>query len=300
MTASSRVPTVILNSGVEMPQIGLGLGNGLDADQMVTCVAAALEAGYRSFDTATRYRNEEGLGQALLRPGVPREELFITTKLWNTDHGRESTLAAFDASLRRLGLDYIDLYLIHFPAPMLGKYVETWLTLEELHRDGRIRAIGVANFKSHHIADILDAGTIVPAVNQIELHPRYQQGPMRGFHAKHGIRTEAWSPLARRLLFHDPVLSSIAGRHDATRVQVVLQWHLRLGNIVIPKTVTPARMRENLDAVDGPALDEGDMALIRALDCDARTGPDPDEFLDGGVDWDEVTARWNRLVSKAD
>jgi 2,5-diketo-D-gluconate reductase A len=300
VAAGPRLPSVTLNNDVEMPQIGLGLGNGLDPEQTAECVEAALEAGYRSFDTAARYRNEEGLGRALKRSGVPRAELFVATKLWNTDHGRESALRAFDASLKLLDLEYIDLHLIHFPVPVLGKYVETWLALEETQRDGRVRAIGVANFSDRHLANVLEAGSVVPVVNQIELHPRYQQRPARACHARHGIKTQAWSPLARRLLFDDPVLSSIADRYDATLVQLVLRWHLQLGNVVIPKTVTPARMRENLGSVNCPPLDDEDMVMISALDCGARTGPDPDVYLDGGVDWNEVRARWNRLVNEAD
>jgi 2,5-diketo-D-gluconate reductase A len=298
MSAMPRVPLVTLNNGVEMPQVGLGLGNGLSDDDTLACAAAALDAGYRSFDTASRYRNERGLGLALARSGIPRDELFVTTKVWSTDQGRESTLRAFDTSLEKLGIDQVDLYLIHFPAPMLGLCLETWDALIGLQTEGRARAIGVSNFRTHHLADLLRESPVVPAVNQIELHPRFQQRDVCAMHAEHGITTEAWSPFARRLMLSERSLESIAAKYGATPAQVVLRWHLQHGNVVIPRSVTPSRMRENLEAVDLPPLDEENMATIDAFDSDGRTGPDPDEFYDGRPDWNESLARWNASVER--
>ncbi|GII00318.1 aldo/keto reductase [Planobispora takensis] len=272
---------VTLNNGVRMPQLGFGVWQVPDAEAGVA-VAAAIEAGYRSIDTAKLYRNEEGVGRAVRASGVPREELFITTKLWNDDHGYDSALRAFDASMDRLGLDYLDLYLIHWPLPAHGKYVETWRALEKIYADGAVRAIGVSNFPVEQLEHVLKEGEVVPAINQIELHPMLPQAGLRAFHAEHGILTEAWSPLGQgRGLLQEPVLAELAAKHARTPAQVVLRWHLQLGNVVIPKSVTPSRITENFD-VFGFELDAGDMAAIDALDTGTRLGPDPATFNRAG------------------
>ncbi len=273
----SNVPDVTLNNDVPMPQLGFGVFQVPDAETE-PAVATAIDAGYRSVDTARIYENEEGTGRALKSCGVPREELFVTTKLWNADHGHDSTLRAFDASLDRLGLDYLDLYLIHWPVPSRDRYLDTWRAFERLLADGRLRAIGVSNFLPEHLTRIMDAGGVVPAVNQIELHPYLPQAELRAFHAEHGIATEAWSPLGQgKGLLDDPALAPIAAKHGKTPAQVVIRWHLRLGNVVIPKSVTPSRIGENFD-VNAFELDTDDMAAIAALDAGKRYGPDPATF----------------------
>ncbi|MFH8686241.1 aldo/keto reductase [Streptomyces anulatus] len=270
----STVPTVTLNNGVTVPQLGFGVFQVPD-DETTAAVSAALEAGYRSIDTAAIYGNEVGVGRALAASGIPREELFVTTKLWNADQGYDATLAAFDASLAKLGLDYVDLYLIHWPTPAHDLYPESWRALEKLAADGRIRAAGVSNFQPAHLRRLLETGTLVPAVNQIELHPGLQQAELRAFHAEHGIATEAWSPLAQGALLTEEALVSIAERHGKSPAQVVLRWHLQLGNVVIPKSVTPERIRQNIDVFDFE-LSAADMDAVAALDRGMRTGPDPD------------------------
>ncbi len=256
------------------PQLGFGVFQVPD-DETTAAVSAALEAGYRSIDTAAIYGNEVGVGRALAASGIPREELFVTTKLWNADQGYEATLAAFDASLAKLGLDHVDLYLIHWPTPAHDLYPESWRALEKLAADGRIRAAGVSNFQPAHLSRLLETGTLVPAVNQIELHPGLQQSELRAFHAGHGIATEAWSPLAQGTLLKEEALVSIAERHGKSPAQVVLRWHLQLGNIVIPKSVTPERIRQNIDVFDFE-LSAADLDAVAALDRGMRTGPDPD------------------------
>ncbi|MFH8363099.1 aldo/keto reductase [Streptomyces anulatus] len=270
----STVPTVTLNNGVTIPQLGFGVFQVPD-DETTAAVSAALEAGYRSIDTAAIYGNEVGVGRALAASGIPREELFVTTKLWNADQGYDATLAAFDASLAKLGLDHVDLYLIHWPTPAHDLYPESWRALEKLVADGRIRAAGVSNFQPAHLRRLLETGTLVPAVNQIELHPGLQQAELRAIHAEHGIATEAWSPLAQGALLTEEALVSIAERHGKSPAQVVLRWHLQLGNVVIPKSVTPERIRQNIDVFDF-ALSAADMDAVAALDRGMRTGPDPD------------------------
>ncbi|HEY8373857.1 MAG TPA: aldo/keto reductase [Pseudonocardiaceae bacterium] len=273
----SAVPNIRLNNGVQMPQLGFGVWQVPD-DQATEAVSTALEAGYRSIDTAAIYGNEEGVGRAIASSGLPREELFVTTKLWNSDQGYDSTLRAFDASLARLGLDYVDLYLIHWPVPSRDRYVDTWRAFEKLLSDGRVRAIGVSNFHIPHLQRLLDETGTVPVINQIELHPGLQQDELRAFHAEHGIATEAWSPLAQGgEVLRNPVITEIAARHGRTPAQVVLRWHLQLGNVVIPKSVTPSRIRENID-VFGFELSQDDMTAIAGLNTGQRIGPNPETF----------------------
>jgi diketogulonate reductase-like aldo/keto reductase len=266
--------TVTLNNGVKMPWLGLGVFQVSDGREVEQSVSAALKAGYRSIDTAAAYRNEVGVGKAINASGIAREELFITTKLWNADQGYDSTLRAHEASLKKLGLDYVDLYLIHWPVKR--KYLETWRAFEALYKDGRIRAIGVSNFHIHHLQDVLDKYPTVPAVNQIELHPRLTQVPLREFCARHGIQAEAWSPIMKGRL-DIPVLVDIANRHGKTPAQVVLRWDLQHGIVTIPKSVHERRIIENADVFDFE-LSAADMAAIDALDEGYRFGPDPDNF----------------------
>ncbi|MER5437634.1 aldo/keto reductase [Streptomyces sp. NPDC002790] len=274
--APSTIPTVTLNNGVEIPQLGFGVFQVPD-DETTAAVTAALEAGYRSIDTAAIYGNETGVGRALATSGIAREDLFITTKLWNADQGYDATLAAFEASLAKLGLDHVDLYLIHWPTPERDLYRETWKAIEKLVADGRIRAAGVSNFQPAHIERLLEDTRLVPAVNQVELHPGLQQSELRAVHADLGIATEAWSPLAQGAVLGDEAITTIAARHGKSPAQVVLRWHLQLGNVVIPKSVTPARIRENLDVFDFTLTDD-ELASIATLDRDLRTGPHPDEL----------------------
>ncbi|MFE0106211.1 aldo/keto reductase [Streptomyces sp. NPDC059009] len=268
------VPTVTLNNGVEIPQLGFGVFQVPD-DETTAAVASALEAGYRSLDTAAIYGNEAGVGRAVADSGLAREDLFITTKVWNADQGYDATLAAFDASLDKLGLDYVDLYLIHWPTPARDLYLDTWRALEKLAADGRVRAAGVSNFQPAHLRRLVDESSLVPAVNQIELHPGLQQSELRSLHTELGIATEAWSPLAQGALLGEAAIAEIAERHRKSPAQVVLRWHLQLGTVVIPKSVTPARIRENIDVFDFTLADD-ELAAIAALDRGLRTGPDPD------------------------
>ncbi|MFI9122080.1 aldo/keto reductase [Streptomyces bikiniensis] len=269
-----HVPALVLNDGTEIPRLGFGVFQIPD-DETTTAVAHALEAGYRSVDTAAVYGNEAGVGRALAASGIARDELYVTTKLWNADQGYDATLRAFDDSLAKLGLDHVDLYLIHWPAPARDLYVDTWRAIGTLVADGRVRTAGVSNFTPAHLERLLDSSDLVPAVNQIELHPGLQQRELRELHAVHGIATEAWSPLAQGAVLADPVVARTAARHGKSPAQVVLRWHLQLGNVVIPKSVTPARIRENIDVFDFD-LDAEEMAAMAGLDRGLRTGPDPD------------------------
>lgn len=273
----SKVPPITLNNGVEMPQLGFGVWQVPD-DEAEKAVATALEAGYRSIDTAAIYGNEEGTGKAIAASGVAREDLFVTTKLWNSDQGYDATLRAFDTSLEKLGLDYVDLYLIHWPVPSKDAYIDTYKAFEKIHADGRAKSIGVSNFLPDHLERLLGETSVVPAVNQIELHPHLQQQATRAFHAEQGIATEAWSPLGSgKGLLEVPAIIAIAQKHGRSPAQVVLRWHIQLGNVVIPKSVTPSRIKENIDVFDFE-LDPEDMAAISALNEDRRIGPDPATF----------------------
>jgi len=271
----TETPTVLLNNKVEMPQLGFGVFL-VPPDEVVEPVRAALAAGYRLIDTATLYGNEEGVGRAIRDSDIVRDELFVTTKVWNTDQGYDSTLRAFDNSQQLLGLDVVDLYLIHWPAPKRDLYVETWRALERLYDEGRVRAIGVSNFHVAHLSRLLDETDIVPAVNQIELHPGLVQHELRKFHDKHDIVTESWSPLGRgQGLLDQRTVVDIAKRLDRTPAQVVLRWHLQLGLVVIPKSVRAERIRENFAVFDFE-LDASDMDALSSLAGPGRIGPDPD------------------------
>jgi 2,5-diketo-D-gluconate reductase A len=275
-TQTTAVPYVDLNDGNRIPQLGFGVFQ-VPADETAEAVGRALEAGYRLIDTAAAYGNEQGVRDAVQASGLDRSEVFITTKLANPNHGRDKTRRAFEESLEKLGGDYIDLYLIHWPIPSKDLYVETWETLCALHEEGHVRSIGVSNFTPAHLERIIDASGVVPTVNQIELHPRLQQAELRRFDTERGILTEAWSPLGKGELLDDPVIEEIAGGHGRTPAQVVLRWHLQLGNVVIPKSVTPSRIEENFHVFDFE-LTSDEMGRIGELDRGERTGPDPDTF----------------------
>ena len=272
---NALIPALALNDGREIPQLGLGTYKMPPADT-AGHVATALEFGYRHIDTASLYGNEEGVGEGLRRSGLDRDEVFITTKVWHDRLGYDETLRAFDESLERLGLDHVDLYLIHWPAPARDLYVESWDALQLLRDEGRARSIGVANFKMAHLQRLIDETDVVPAVNQVELHPAFQQTPLRAFHAQHGIVTESWAPLQRGSACDEPVVERLAEKHGRTPAQIALRWHLELGNVAIPKSVHAERMRENLGAIDF-ALDADDLAALAGVDCGERTGKDPDD-----------------------
>jgi 2,5-diketo-D-gluconate reductase A len=273
----SNVPTLQLNNGIDIPQLGFGVFL-VPADEVVAPVRAALDAGYRLIDTAKLYDNEEGVGRAVVESGLDRHDIFLTTKVWNSDHGYDKTLRAFDASRQRLGLDVVDLYLIHWPMPQRDTYVDTWRALERLLADGRVRAIGVSNFTEAHLTRLLGETDVVPAVNQVELHPGFTQESLRKFHAEHGIVTESWSPLGRgHGLLDQAVVRDIADGHAKTPAQVVLRWHVQLGCVVIPKSTRPERIRENIDVFDFELAGD-EMAALSAITEPQRIGPDPDGF----------------------
>jgi 2,5-diketo-D-gluconate reductase A len=273
---TATVPTIDLNDGNRIPRLGFGVFQ-VPPEETGEAVAHALQTGYRSIDTAAAYGNEAGVGEAIRESALAREDVFITTKLWNDDQGRDQALRAFERSLEQLGSDFVDLYLIHWPAPAQDLYVQTWEALCELKADGGVRSIGVSNFMRDHLERIIDVTGVVPAVNQVELHPRLQQLELRRFHAERGIATEAWSPLAQGELLEDPTIGEIASMHERTPAQVVLRWHIQLGNVVIPKSVTPSRIEENFRVFDFELSDD-EMRAIEALDEGRRTGPDPTSF----------------------
>ena len=271
------IPSVRLNDDRTIPQIGLGVWQVPDDVATDACLAA-FEAGYRHIDTAALYGNEEGVGRAIKASGIPREELFITTKVWNTDQGRDKTIAAMEASLARLDLDYVDLYLIHWPTPDRGLYIETWETVLELQQRGSTISAGVSNFHPDHLRAVIAATGVTPVINQVELHPWLPQRAVRAADDELGIVTEAWSPLASGGLIDDAVLAGIGAKYGKTAAQVMVRWHLQIGNVVLPKSVTPARIVENIDVFDFE-LDADDLIAIEGLEDETRrTGPNPDTF----------------------
>jgi diketogulonate reductase-like aldo/keto reductase len=284
-------PRLSLNNGVLIDQLGFGLYKVPPADA-AGLVTMALEAGYRHFDTAAMYGNETAVGKAIgglsgfagagaaggsgeAAPSLSREDLFVTTKVWNDDHGYDATMRAFDTSMSNLGMEYVDLYLIHWPCARRGLFTESYRAMETLYHEGKIRAIGVSNFQPAHLERLLETAEVVPAVNQIELHPWLQQDELRQLHSRLGIRTEAWSPLGRGKVLEDPVVQELAAAHRRTPAQIILRWHVQLGNVVIPKASSYTRIRENLN-VFGFALDDQDMAALSALERGERTGSHPD------------------------
>ncbi|RXZ48368.1 aldo/keto reductase [Agromyces binzhouensis] len=275
MTQPPLAPHVRLADGRAIPQVGYGMYKVPAADA-TRLALTAIELGYRHLDTAALYGNEAEAGAAVRESGLPREELFVTSKVWNDDHGYDETLAAFDAAMERFALDRLDLFLIHWPVPSHDRYVDTWRALVRLRDEGRVGSIGVSNFHAHHLQRIIDETGVAPVVNQVELHPWLPQRELRAFHERIGIRTEAWSPLARGRLLGDPVLEPIAAKHGRSVAQVVLAWHVAQGTIVIPKASSPERIAENLD-VFSFRLDDEDVAAIAALESGERTGRDPDD-----------------------
>lgn len=260
-----------------MPQFGLGVYQTKEGSEVELAVTAAIAAGYRMIDTAALYGNEVGVGSAIRASGVPRAELFITTKLWNSDQGYESTLKAFDISLNNLGLDYVDLYLIHWPSPKRGLFVETWKAFEEIYKQGRVKSIGVSNFQPHHLDELLDHTSIVPVINQVELHPYLPQTELREYCKKHNIQIESWSPIGGGggTLLDESILTSIGRKYHKSPAQVVIRWHLQNGLVVIPKSVHADRIQQNIDVFDFE-LNDDDMAKINGLENGTRIGPDPD------------------------
>lgn len=270
------VPSITLNNGVQIPQLGFGTYQ-VPADDTREIVLAALKAGYRHIDTAQMYGNEKGVGEAIRESGIDRNEIFVTSKLNNGFHDYDDALVAMDGTLEDLGLDRVDLFLIHWPLPEVGDYTDTWRAMEEMYRQGKARAIGVSNFQPNHINKLLATGTVAPAVNQIEVHPYFIQNDVREANAGHNIVTEAWSPIAQGKVLDDPTVVRIAERLERTPAQVVLRWHIERGDVVFPKSVTPARIAENFALFDFE-LSDADRADITALDKGERIGPNPDEF----------------------
>lgn len=269
-------PMVTLNDGRQMPQLGMGLWQVTDAEA-AEIVKSAVKVGYRSLDTAAFYKNEKGIGDGIRDAGVDRTELFVTTKLWNNRHGYDETFKAFDETMQRLGLDYVDLYLIHWPVPTENRYVETWKAFIKLREQGRVKSIGVSNFLPEHLERIIGETGVKPVLDQIELHPLFQQSAARKFNASHGIVTEAWSPLGKGKLVNDPAIGDIAKKYGKSIAQVIIRWHLDSGNIVIPKSANPERMRDNFNVFDFK-LSAEDMAAMAGLNKDERMDMDPAVF----------------------
>jgi 2,5-diketo-D-gluconate reductase A len=272
----STVPTITLNNGVEIPQLGFGVFQIPPAETKAATLTA-LEAGYRHIDTAEMYGNEEGVGQAVRESGIPRDEVFVTSKLNNGFHEPQAAMEAFQRTLDTLDLGHVDLFLMHWPLPKVLDYVETWKAMEKMYETGKVRAIGVSNFQIHHLNRLLAETTVVPAANQIEIHPYLTQEPLRAYGSEHQIATEAWSPIAQGKVLDDAVVERIARRVEKSPAQVVLRWHIQRGDIVFPKSVTPERVRDNFALFDFE-LTDADMSDISALNRDERTGPNPDEF----------------------
>jgi 2,5-diketo-D-gluconate reductase A len=272
----TAVPSLEFHDGRQIPQLGFGVFQ-VPAEDTAETVERALEVGYRHIDTAAAYGNEAGVGQAIAGSGLDRGDVFVTTKVWNNDHGRDRARRALEGSLDRLGFDFADLYLIHWPVPTQDRYVETWEALCELKASGRARSIGVSNFMVEHLDRIIEATGETPALNQIELHPQLQQEELRRYHREHGILTEAWSPLGQGQALKEAQIQEIASAHDRTAAQVILRWHIQLGNVVIPKSVTPERIEENFRLFDFE-LSDAEMTVIESLDAGQRIGPDPATF----------------------
>lgn len=272
---NSLQDTIKLNNGVDMPRLGLGVFKVEDGQEVINSVKWALEHGYRSIDTAAAYKNEEGVGQALKDSGLNREEIFVTSKLWNSDQGYEETLQAFETSLEKLGLEYLDLYLIHWPVE--GKYKESWKAMEKLYQDGKIRAIGVSNFQPHHLDDLLKDAEVTPVINQVELHPKLAQQEVRDYCEKHDIVVEAWSPLMQGQILEEPVIQELAEKYNKTAAQIVIRWDLQIGIVTIPKSTKQHRIQENADVFDFQLTDE-EVVKITQLNENHRVGPDPDNF----------------------
>ncbi len=269
--------TVELNNGVKMPVFGLGVWQVEEGEEVENAVTAAINNDYKLVDTAAAYENEVGVGKALKASDIPREDIFVTTKLWNDSHGYDTAIKALEESLKRLQLDYVDLYLIHWPLPMKGKTVESWKALETLYHDKKVRAIGVSNFHIPHLQELMEQTDIVPALNQLECHPYMNQKELRTFCRENGIVFQSWSPLAQGQVFEDAQLKDIAERNGKTIAQVVIRWHLQQGRAVIPKSIHASRIQENSQVFDF-TLSEEDMGLINALNVDKRIGPHPDTF----------------------
>jgi 2,5-diketo-D-gluconate reductase A len=276
-TQTKQVPQIPLRGGSEIPQLGFGVFQ-VPPKETSEAVARALATGYRHIDTAAAYRNEAEVGQAIHASGIERGEIFLTTKCFNDDHGYEQAKHAFHASLERLEMDYLDLYLIHWPVPAHDRYVETWKAFIDLRDEGLVRAIGVSNFQPAHLERLIAETGETPAINQVELHPYFQQVGLRHEHQELGIVTEDWSPLAQGQVLEDPAIVEIAETHSRTTGQVVIRWHLQIGNVVIPKSVTPERIEQNFDVFDFE-LSDGEVAAINELDAGKRTGPDPESFV---------------------
>jgi 2,5-diketo-D-gluconate reductase A len=275
--STESVPLVRLMDGVDIPQLGFGVFQ-VPPEDTADVVRMALSTGYRHIDTAAAYQNEAAVGQVVRASGLDRSEVFITTKCANDDHGYDESTRALRASLDRLEMDYVDLYLIHWPVPARDRYVETWKAFTDAQEQGLAKSIGVSNFQPGHLERVIQETGVTPTINQVELHPRLQQRELRRVHAELGIATEAWSPLAQGEVLDDPTITAIAEAHDRTPGQVVIRWHIQLGNVVIPKSVTPERIEENIRVFDFD-LSQDEMAAIDALDAHERTGPDPDSFV---------------------